>query len=155
MDKKSINIFIVHHSMDVEHVLKLKEQLQLQNYDVRDSSIIETEPSKANNLDYIKTLIGPIIDWAEIVLVLVGTKTYELDWVNWGIEYAIKHHKRVVGIFIPGATDADIPERLNDLGDACVTWRSEKLVTAIEGENIWHDSTGHDRPIDQTGRTTC
>ena len=155
MSKKNINIFIAHYGKDEKYIPKLKDLLKKQNYNVRDSSIDETEPNKAKNPDYIKSLIRHRIDWAGTVLVLIGPKTHERDWVNWEIEYAIRHDKRVVGVYMPGATDADVPDSLNNLGDACVAWNSKKLAAAIEGENIWHDSTGHDRPLDQTGRATC
>lgn len=155
MSNKSINIFIAHYGKDEKYIPRLKGLLTRQNYNVRDSSIVETEPNKAKNPEYIKGLIRPRIDWAGTVLVLIGPKTHEREWVNWEIDYAVKHEKRVVGVFMPGATDADVPDSLNDLGDACVAWNSDKLAAAIEGENIWHDSEGYDRPVDHTGRVTC
>ncbi len=155
MSKKTINVFIAHYGKDEEHIPRLKGLLKKENYNVRDSSIVETEPNNAKNPDYIKSLIRPRIDWAGTVLVLIGQKTHERDWVNWEIEYAARQAKRIVGVYVSGATDADVPDSLNDFGDACVAWNSDKLVAAIEGDNIWHDSAGRDRPSDEMTRVTC
>lgn len=156
MSRKIINVCISHYGKDEDDIPKLKDLLKNKNYDVRDSSIVETNPNNAKDPDYIKTLLRPRIDWAGTVLVLIGPKTHERDWVNWEIEYAAKHgDKRIVGVYMQGATDADVPDELNDYGDACVAWNSDKLVAAIEGENIWHNSAGQDRPSDGAGRVTC
>jgi hypothetical protein len=156
MSKKTVNLFIPHYGKDEEYIPKLKNLLSNKGYDIRDSSIVETNPNNAKNPDYIKTLLRPKIDWAGTILVLIGPKTHEREWVNWEIEYAAKYpDKRIVGVFIQGATDADIPEKLKDFGHACVAWNSDKLVAAIEGENIWHDSAGNPRPADGSGRGTC
>lgn len=156
MSTKVINVFIPHYGKDEEYIPKLKNLLSKKNYDLRDSSIVETDPNNAKNQDYIKSLLRPKIDWAGTILVLIGPKTHEREWVNWEIEYANKHgDKRIVGVYIPGATDADIPDKLNEYGDACVAWNSDKLAAAIEGENIWHDSAGKPRPSEGNGRITC
>lgn len=156
MSKKTINVFIPHYGKDEEYIPKLKNLLKNKNYEVRDSSIVETNPNNAENPDYIKTLLRPKIDWAGTVLVLIGPKTHEREWVNWEIEYAAKYEdKRIIGVYMPGATDSDVPEKLDDYGHACVAWNSDKLSAAIEGENIWHDSVGQTRPSDGMGRVTC
>lgn len=154
---KTINIFIPHFGEDEEYIPKLKDLLKNKNYDLRDYSIEETKnPNNANNPDYIKTLLRPQIDQAGTVLVLIGPKTHERDWVNWEIEYAATHgDKRIIGVYLQGATDADVPDMLNEYGDACVAWNSDKLAAAIEGDNIWHNTAGQPRPNDETGRETC
>lgn len=156
MGRKTINVFIPHYGKDEEYIPKLKDLLKGKNYDVRDSSIVETDPNNAKDPDYIKTLLRPKIDWAGTILVLIGPKTHERDWVNWEIEYAFKHgDKRIIGVYMQGATDADIPDKLKEYGDACVAWNSDKLSAAIEGENIWHDATGNPRPSEGSNRSTC
>ncbi|MNC21073.1 hypothetical protein D3C81_1598730 [compost metagenome] len=155
MAEKRINIFIPHYGKDEEHIPRLIKMLESKNYVVRDSSIVETEPNNAKNIEYIKSLLRPKINWAGTIIVLIGPKTHERDWVNWEIEHAFENNKRIVGVFIQGATDSDLPDNFKDYGDACVAWNSDKLEAAIEGENIWHDSTGNDRSNDGTGRVTC
>lgn len=153
---KTINLFISHYGGDEKYIEKFKKLLSSKNYDIRDSSIVESEPNRAKSPDYIKTLIGSQIDWAGKIVVLIGPKTHERDWVNWEIEYAAKHgDKRIVGVYLPGAMDSDIPESLDDYGHACVSWNSDKIVAAIEGENIWQDSSGQTRSSMGIKRSTC
>lgn len=155
MGDKTINLFISHHGKDEKYIPKVKALLQNKDYEVRDSSIVETEPNKAKDPDYIKTLLRAQIDWAGTMLVLIGPETHTRPWVNWEIEYAAQHgDKRIVGVYLPGATDSDIPIALAEYGDACVAWNSDQLLRAIEGEDIWHDASGRPRP-DEGARVTC
>jgi hypothetical protein len=143
---EKINLFVSHYGRDEKYVEKFKNLIS-KNYDIRDSSIVESEPNNAKNKEYIKSLLREQIDWAGKVIVLIGPKTHERDWVNWEIEYAGTHgDKQVVGVFLPGATDSDLPEMLNEYGDACVAWNTDKIVAALDGANIWEDSTGNTRP---------
>lgn len=155
-NSKTINVFIAHYGKDEEYIPRLKNLLKNRNYDIRDSSIVETEPNNAKDPDYIKTILRPQIAWAGTILVLIGPKTHERPWVDWEIEYAVSHgDKRIVGVYIPGATDSDTPKNLDKYGDACVAWNSEKLAKAIEGENIWHDTAGNPRSNGKSTRVTC
>lgn len=149
-----MNLFISHYGGDEEYVEKFKSLIS-KNYDIRDSSLVESDPNNATNKEYIKSLLRTQIDWAGKVVVLIGPKTHEREWVNWEIEYAATHgDKRVVGVFLPGSTDADIPEALNTFGHSCVPWNQEKIVAALNGTDIWENSAGETRP---TGgdRHTC
>lgn len=153
---KKINLFVSHYGGDEEYISKFKNLLSKNDYEIRDSSIVESEPNNATNKEYIKSLIRSQIDWAGKVVVLIGPKTAERDWVNWEIEYAAHSgDKRIIGVYLRGATDSDIPEALNEYGDALVTWNSDKIIAAIEGEDIWQDSTGNTRPPVDSPRGTC
>lgn len=153
---KKINLFISHYGGDEKHIETFKNLLTKKNYEVRDSSIVESEPNKATNKEYIKSLLRKQIDWAGTVVVLIGPKTADREWVDWEIEYAAKNgEKQIVGVYLPGATDADIPESLQEYGDACVPWNSDKIADAIEGSPIWQDSTGQTRPSTGSLRSTC
>lgn len=153
---KKINLFVSHYGGDESCIPKFKDLLSKRNYEVRDSSIIESEPNRATNNEYIKSLIRTQIDWAGKIVVLIGPKTAERDWVNWEIKYAAKNgDKRIIGVYLRGATDADVPEALNEYGDALVAWNSDKVVAAIEGEDIWQDSKGNIRAQVDTPRGTC
>lgn len=153
---KKINLFVSHYGGDEEYISKFKNLLSRQNYEIRDSSIVESEPNKATNKEYIKSLIRTQIDWAGKMVVLIGPKTAERDWVNWEIKYAAQNgDKRIIGVFLQGATDADIPEALSEYGDALVGWNSGKVAAAIEGENTWQDSDGNTRPPVDSPRSTC
>lgn len=154
---KKINLFISHYGGDEEYIERFKNLLSGKNYEIRDSSIVESEPNRATNPDYIKSsILRPQIDWAGTVIVLIGPKTHEREWVNWEIEYATKKgEKRIVGVFLRGAADSDIPEMLEEYGHACVPWNADKIVAAIEGEDIWYNSTGQIRPSEGAPRGTC
>lgn len=144
--KKKINLFVSHYGGDEKRIEDFKRLLS-RDYEIRDSSIVESDPNNAKNEDYIKSIIRSQIDWAGRVVVLIGPKTSERDWVNWEIEYAAKvGEKRIVGVFLRGETDSDVPEMLEKYGDACVTWNSDKIVAALEGEDAWEDSAGNTRP---------
>lgn len=155
--KEPINVFISHYHGDADALPKLRDLLSKRGYEVRDSSIDERNPNNANNLDYIKTLIRPKIEWAGKVIVLIGPETHTREWVNWEIEYAKQFgDKRIIGVFVRGATDSDIPENLNKYGDALVPWNSDKLESAINGENIWLNIENKPREsVWPMGRSNC
>jgi hypothetical protein len=146
-EKVPINIFISHCAEDAAYLKNLRNLLEKKGYKVRDSSIDERDPNNAKHPEYIKTLIRPKIDWAGRILVLVGHETHKKNWVNWEIEYANKYgDKRIVGIFLRGGTDSDIPDNLKKYGDCLVPWNSDKIEAAIEGEiegeENWLDPNG-------------
>jgi hypothetical protein len=155
--KDIINIFVSHKGEDERHIEKLKKLLSKHgNYEVRDSSIVESEPNDAENTEYIKSIIRPKIEWAGKIIVLIGKETNSSDWVNWEIEIASKYSdKSIIGIFLEGSTEADIPKPLNEFGDACVTWDTKKIIEAIEGNPIWTDSQGGNRPNIDIKRQIC
>ncbi len=141
--KESVNIFISHCGEDADQLKNLRNLLKRKGYEVRDSSIDERDPNNAKDPEYIRTLLRPKIDWAGTVLVLIGPETHTKDWVDWEIEYANKSgEKRIVGIYVRGGTNSDVPENLKKYGDAVVAWNSDKLVSAMEGENLWLEPDG-------------
>ena len=151
---EQINLFISHYGGDEKYIEKFKKLLS-KNYDIRDGSIVESDPNNATNKDYIKSLLRSQIDWAGKIVVLIGPKTHEREWVDWEIEYAGTHgDKRIIGVFLPGATDEEIPDMLNDYGDACVPWDSDKIAAALEGDDIWEDSSGSPKP-EGGSRSSC
>jgi len=119
-------------------------------------SSIGSKPNNANNEDYIKSILRPRINWAGTTVVLIGDKTHKRDWVDWEIEQANKLGKRIVGVYIRGCSDADIPENLENYGDALVAWNGDSIVDAINGNDIWQTPNGDPRPqTSQSSGTTC
>lgn len=142
-DKKPINIFISHCGEDADQLKKLRKLINKKGYEIRDSSLDERNPNNAKDPKYIKSLLRPKIDWAGKVIVLIGPKTHKKDWVDWEIEYANKTgDKRIIGIYVPGGTNLDIPENLKKYGDSLVPWNSNKLGEAIEGKPHWMEPDG-------------
>lgn len=66
--------------------------------------------------------------------------------------------KRIVGIYLQGAKEEDVPAELNEYGHALVGWNGEKIVKAIEGGNMeWEKPDGSPREGNPLGLThyTC
>lgn len=159
MDKTK-NVFISHHSKDEENIGKLKSLLSKQGYQIKNSSIDSSKPNKAKSENYIRRLLRMRIHWAGTFICLIGSNTHNRDWVNWEIEQAHKKNKKIVGIYIRGETGADIPENLNKYGDSLVTWQTDKIVDAIEGnlkgEENWCDTDGNPRePVHEISHSNC
>ncbi len=155
------NIFISHIHENDELLPKLKDLIGQAGMDVRDGSINSEKPNEAKDPEYIKTnILAPRIDWASALVVLIDKDTHTSWWVNWEIEYAISQGKRVIGVYAQGATEANIPDMLQKLGDsAIVGWQSQQIVDALNSTNSqkWEDpASGNDRnPEWQIKRYTC
>lgn len=129
------NVFISHVHEDDSLLSDLKNLISRAGMEVRDASITDEKPNYAENEQYIKyQILAPKIDWASTLVVLISHDTAYSDYVNWEIKYAIEHGKRVVGVFVQGATDADIPEELGKIGDAAIVgWQGNRVIDAING----------------------
>lgn len=142
MDKTK-NVFISHFHGDDEHVHKLKDLLADKGYQLKNSSIDSTKPNQANNPDYIRRLLRLRIQWSGTTIVLIGQHTHTREWVDWEIEQAHKKGKRIVGVYINGASDSDVPENFKLYGDALVGWTRDKIIGAIEEKiNNWENPDG-------------
>ena len=146
MDKTK-NVFVSHFNEDEENIGKLKDLLSKKGYTIINSSIDSTKPNSATNDEYIKRLLRLRIQWSGTFICLIGQNTHTRQWVDWEIEQANKKGKRIVGVFINGAKDSDVPENFEKYGNALVCWTSDKIIDAIEGRiNNWESSDGFSRP---------
>lgn len=142
---KEKNVFISHHGKDDEHINNLRELLKRKGYNLKNSSIDSSKPNEANNPDYIKSILRPRIDWAGTMIVLIGSGTATREYVNWEINYA-GPDKNIVGVYIRGASGADVPEAFNEYGRALVGWNSDKIIDAINGKiTDWENPDGTPR----------
>lgn len=142
MDKTK-NVFISHFHADDEHVHKLKDLLAEKGYTLKNSSIDSTKPNRIVSDEAIRRLLRLRISWAGVFICLIGAKTHTRDWVDWEIEQAKKKGKRIIGVFINGASDSDIPQNFKLYGDALVGWTGDKIIDAIEGNiNNWENADG-------------
>lgn len=147
------HVFISHHHADDTEVDKLTSLLGRSGYDIRNSSI-RAKPANQRRLDRgqvkdetIRRLLRMKISWAGTVIVLVGKDTHTRPWVDWEINQAHKQGKRIVGFYIRGGSDADIPPALEKYGSAIVGWNSDKMMKAIDGEeNPFEQPDGSSRP---------
>lgn len=96
------------------------------------------------------------VSWASTTVVLIGKDTANRPWVNWEIDQANEQGKRIVGVYVRGATEADIPPSLEDYGSAIVNWNTESIIKAIDGENNFQTPDGVSRPsANQGGSVNC
>lgn len=154
------HVFISHHHADDAEVEKLTDLLTRRGYDIRNSSI-RAKPANQQRLARgevsdatIRRLLRMKISWASTAVVLVGTKTHERPWVNWEIEQANKQGKRIVGVYVRGATDADKPPALERYASAIVGWNSERVMDAIDGvDNPFENPDGTPRPPVHPGKS--
>ena len=135
------NVFISHHHGDDSHVDKFQRMLGRGDYHVRNSSV-RMKPANERRVKEgrvsektIKRLLRMKMRWASTVVVLIGPKTHTRPWVNWEIEQAHKLGKHIVGVYLRGGTEANVPEALNDYGKAIVNWSPKSIVSAIDGKN--------------------
>jgi hypothetical protein len=146
MSESVKNVFISHFNEDEDHINRLKNLLSKNGYILRNSSIDSTKPNDAKNTEYIKKLLTSGIKWAGTTIILIGPKTHTRPWINWEIKQSLKQGNRIIGVFINGASDSDIPENFEKYGDALVGWISEKIIDAIEGRlNNWEKPDGTPR----------
>lgn len=159
----SKNVFISHHHKDDKAVTDFTNLLAGKDYIVRNSSI-RAKPRNSERMDKklvgdatIKRLLRMKMSWAGTVVVLVGSQTHSREWVNWEIEEAERQGKRILGVFMQGAKDSDIPEALEKFGDGLVGWNSEKIIAGLEGEDVgWCNSGGEPRlPVHNVKRISC
>jgi hypothetical protein len=136
---KRHHVFISHHHKDDAEVSSLTDLLARNGYDIRNSSI-RAKPANQRRLEQglvqdetIRRLLRMKISWAGTILVLIGNETATRKWVNWEVEEANRQGKRIVGVFVRGGTDADIPTSFEKYGSALVAWNSDSIVAAIEG----------------------
>jgi hypothetical protein len=151
------NVFISHVHEDDSVLPELKDLLSRQGYEIRDSSIDSSKPNEANDPDYIKSqILAPRIQWAGAIIVLISPDTHTSEWVDWEIEYAAKEDKRIVGVFVRGAQDSDVPKNLDVYADAVVGWSGPSVTDALEGRtNDWVTSDGKVRPPRIISRYQC
>ncbi|WP_437935150.1 TIR domain-containing protein [Sorangium sp. So ce341] len=152
-DSARRHLFISHHHEDDGEVTKLNELLTNHGYDVRNSSI-RVNPANEHRLEQklvsdeaIRRLLRLKISWATTVVVLIGKETHERPWVNWEIEEAHRQGKRIVGVYVRGGTEADVPVSFEKYGTALVGWNTDRIMSAIDGdENVFQNPDGSTRP---------
>jgi len=157
MDEKPIiNTFVSHYHEDESNVASLKKLLG-DTVTIKNSSVTSDKFNRAQNPDYIKTLLNSRIDWAKIFICLIGQQTHDSDWVKYEIEYAHKMGKPIIGVYGRGAKDSDIPEALEEYASSIVGWNKESILGAFEGGGTFVNADGTPRSYTggATARSTC
>jgi hypothetical protein len=159
MDKKR-NVFISHHHADDKAVSDLTDMLKRKGLVIRNSSI-RAKPANEERLakglikdSVLKRLLRMKMNWASTAIVLIGKNTAKRPWVSWEIEKAHELGKRIVGIYERGGTENEKPEKLEKYASAIVSWNSDTIVRAVEGENIFQNSSGENRAPEHKAATS-
>lgn len=135
MPKDIRNAFVSHIHEDDAGLPDLVKLLKRHGTEVRNYSITSDKENNAKSDEYIKTeILGPRINACSALVVYITPDTKSSKWVNWEIEYAKKQGKTVVGVWELGSAGCDIPEALEEVGDAIVGWNGENIIAAINGE---------------------
>lgn len=156
------HLFISHHSKDDAEISKLTKLLTSKGYDIRNSSIRLNKDNqrrmeqKRVSEEAIRRVLRMKISWSSTVVVLIGKNTHSRSWVNWEIDKANEQGKRIVGVYVRGGTEADIPPSLEKYGSAIVAWNTDSIISAINGDNSFQNSAGANRPAtNSTTATNC
>jgi MTH538 TIR-like domain (DUF1863) len=150
------NVFVSHIHEDDRRLGAMKELLAERGLDIRDSSISSDAPNDAKSPEYIKhSILAPKLQWAGTMLVVISAETNQSEYVQWEISYAEKTGTRIIGVFAPGSTDADLPDGLEDFADGIVAWNGDAIFNAIQGTPTWQRSTGQPRAVKDIPRHNC
>lgn len=154
MEKEIVNVFVSHYHEDEESIKRMKDLLG-DDYSIRNYSVTSDKYNNATNKEYIQSLLRPLINQASTFICLIGPNTHDSEWVNWEVEQALKQGKRIIGVYLWGAKDSDIPPALEDAADAMVGWNHDTILDAINGNNIFTNADGSVRPNFGGSRVTC
>ena len=101
-------------------------------------------------------MLRPLIKQAGTFICLIGPNTHDSDWVDWEVQEAARLNKPIIGIFLRGASDADLPDAVNGLADTIVGWNEDRIVNAIKnGQTYFEKADGSPRNEIDGNRTTC
>lgn len=150
------NVFIAHRHEDDSLVRDLKTLLSGRGVEIRDASITSDKPNQASSADYIKQqILAPGIRWAGKVIVLITPELKNHPWVDWEIEYANRQTKTIVGVWARGSLDCQVPEPLEKYADAIVAWNRERILRALDGEQLFENPDGSTRDPQPIVRQPC
>lgn len=99
----------------------------------RNYSITSDKPNNARSERYIKKILRRHIKPCKTLVVYITPQTRNSKWVNWEIEYAARHGKRIVGVWAHGNRSCPLPTALEKYHHALVGWRGGNIVRAIDG----------------------
>ena len=157
MAEKLKNIFISHIHEDDEGLDRLKELIQKNGMTPRDYSINADNPNNAHSEAYIKSeILAPRIRQSSTLVTYISPETKDSEYVDWEIEYAQRHEKRIIGVWAQGESGCEIPEALDKYADAIVGWTGNRIVDAINGKiSGWENPDGTECSPRDIERYSC
>lgn len=149
------NVFVSHYHEDEENIKKLKNLLS-SDYCIKNYSVTTDKYNEAENEEYIKyRYLKPLISQSSTLICLIGPETHDSEWVDWEIREAEKLGKQIIGVYIQGAKDSDVPQALKEFADAIVGWNADNITKALGGESSFVNADGTPRASVSGGRVTC
>lgn len=154
-EKEIINVFVSHYHEDEENIKKFKDLLS-DKYCIKNYSVTSDKYNNAHDEDYIKNeYLRPLIKQSSTLICLIGPETHDSKWVDWEIREAERQGRQIIGVYIQGAKDSDIPPALEEFADAIVGWNSINIEKALNGESIFVNSDGSPRAKVTSNRSVC
>ena len=138
------NIFISHIHEDDDGLKNLKKLVKDNGITPQDYSINADNPNNAHSEKYIKSrILEPRIQQSSALVVYISPETKDSKYVDWEIECAHRHGKRIVGVWAHGEGGCEIPKALDRYADAIVGWTGNRIVDAINGKiEGWENPDG-------------
>lgn len=149
-----MNVFVSHYHEDEDGIKDMKSLIG-DTLTIKNSSVTSEKFNRAQNPEYIKRLLRLRIQWASKVIVLIGPNTHNSEWVDYEIRAAHKKGKPIIGVYLRGAKDSDVPDALNDYADSIVGWSKDSIVGALSGNRDFVNADGSQRPYNGSNRSTC
>ena len=153
-EKEIKNVFVSHYHEDEDSIKQFKDLLS-DDYCIKNYSVTSEKYNNATNEEYIKSLLRPLINQSSTLICLIGPETHDSKWVDWEIREAEKLDRQIIGVYIQGAKDSDIPPALEEFADAIVGWNTENIENALGGESIFVNSDGSPRASVTGSRGVC
>lgn len=143
-----------HYHEDEDSIKQFKDLLSA-DYCIKNYSVTSEKYNNATNEEYIKSLLRPLINQSSTLICLIGPETHDSKWVDWEIREAEKLDRQIIGVYIQGAKDSDIPPALEEFADAIVGWNTENIENALGGESVFVNSDGSPRASVTGSRGVC
>ena len=153
-EKEIKNVFVSHYHEDEDSIKQFKDLLSA-DYCIKNYSVTSEKYNNATNEEYIKSLLRPLINQSSTLICLIGPETHDSKWVDWEIREAEKLDRQIIGVYIQGAKDSDIPPALEEFADAIVGWNTENIENALGGESVFVNSDGSPRASVTGSRGIC
>lgn len=153
-EKEIKNVFVSHYHEDEDSIKQFKDLLSA-DYCIKNYSVTSEKYNNATNEEYIKSLLRPLINQSSTLICLIGPETHDSRWVDWEIREAEKLDRQIIGVYIQGAKDSDIPPALEEFADAIVGWNTGNIEKALGGESIFVNSDGSPRASVTGSRGVC
>lgn len=149
-----MNVFVSHFHEDEDGIKNMKSMVG-DTLTIKNSSVTSDKFNRAQNPEYIKRLLRLRIQWASKVICLIGPNTHNSEWVDYEVRAAHKKGKPIIGVYLRGAKDSDVPDALKDYADSIVGWSKDSIVRALSGGRDFVNADGSQWSYNGRNRSTC